>query len=47
MRNVDTEDPFIKISSLIGGEEYDQVAKALLKSEDSTDEEIAVATVLE
>ena len=46
MRNVDTEDPFIKISSLIGGEEYRQVAKALLKSEDSTDEEIAVATGL-
>src|SRR3954454_14220703 len=46
MRNVDTEDPFIKISSLIGGEEYNQVAKALLKSEDSTDEEIASATGL-
>ena len=46
MRNVDTEDPFIKISSLIGGEEYNQVAKALLKSEDSTDEEIAIATGL-
>ena len=46
MRNVDTEDPFIKISSLIGGEEYNQVAKALLKSEDSTDEEIAVSTGL-
>ena len=46
MRNVDTEDPFIKISSLIGGEEYNQVATALLKSEDSTDEEIAIATGL-
>ena len=46
MRNVDTEDPFVKISSLIGGEEYNQVAKALLKSEDSTDEEIAIATGL-
>ena len=46
MRNVDTEDPFVKISSLIGGEEYNQVAKALLKAEDSTDEEIAIATGL-
>src|SRR5919106_736470 len=46
MRNVDTEDPFIKIASLIGGEEYNQVAKALLKAEDSTDEEIAIATGL-
>ena len=46
MRNVDSEDPFIKIASLIGGEEYNQVAKALLKAEDSTDEEIAIATGL-
>ncbi len=46
MRNLDNEDPFIKIVSLIGGEEYTQVARALLKTEDSTDEEIALATGL-
>ena len=47
MQSVDSsEDPFIKIASLIGGDEYHQVAKALLKAEDSTDEEIALATGL-
>ena len=47
MQSVDSnEDPFIKIASLIGGDEYHQVAKALLKTEDSTDEEIALATGL-
>src|SRR5690349_22839518 len=47
MQNVDSsEDPFVKIASLIGGDEYHQVAKALLKTEDSTDEEIAIATGL-
>ena len=45
-KDVDTEDPFIKIASLIGGDEYNQVSKALLKAEDSTDEEIAIATGL-
>lgn len=40
----DNNDSFIKIASLIGGEEYLKVAKALLNSEDATDEEIAGAT---
>ena len=38
------EDSFVKISKLIGGEEYEKVATALLETEDATDEEIATAT---
>ena len=40
------EDPFVRIASMIGGEEYLKVARSLLKSEDSTDEEIASSTGL-
>ena len=40
------EDPFIKISAMIGGEEYLKVARSLLKAEDATDEEIASSTGL-
>ena len=40
------EDPFIKISSMIGGDEYLKVARSLLRSQDSTDEEIASSTGL-
>ena len=40
------EDPFIKISSMIGGDEYLKVARSLLKSQDATDEEIASSTGL-
>lgn len=44
MHSTDSEDPFVKIANLIGGEEYHKVAKALLNTEDATDEEIAGAT---
>jgi len=40
------ENPFVKISSMIGGDEYLKVARSLLKSEDATDEEIASSTGL-
>lgn len=40
------EDSFVKIANLIGGEEYLKVARALLNTEDATDEEIASATGL-
>ncbi len=40
------EDPFIRISSMIGGDEYLKVSRSLLKSEDATDEEIASSTGL-
>ena len=40
------EDPFVKISFMIGGDEYLKVARSLLKSEDATDEEIASSTGL-
>lgn len=40
------EDSFVKIAGLIGGEEYVKVARALLNTEDVTDEEIASATGL-
>src|SRR5918912_1556390 len=46
MRSVEYEDSFIKIAGLIGGEEYIKVARALLNTEDTTDEEIASATGL-
>lgn len=42
----ETEDSFIKIAALIGGEEYQRVARALLTTEDATDEEIATTTGL-
>src|SRR6187551_4014784 len=44
MPSIDNEESFAKISNLIGGEEYQKVAKALLNTEDATDEEIAGAT---
>lgn len=40
------DDPFIRIASMIGGDEYLKVARSLLKSEDATDEEIASSTGL-
>ena len=40
------EDPFVKISDMIGGDEYLKVSRSLLKSEDATDEEIASSTGL-
>jgi len=40
------EDPFVRISSMIGGDEYLKVARSLLKSADATDEEIASSTGL-
>ncbi len=43
---VDYEDSFVKLASLIGGKDYLRVARALLNSEDATDEEIASATGL-
>ena len=46
MQQDNNEDSFVKIAALIGGEEYLKVARALLHSEDATDEEIAGATGL-
>ena len=46
MRSVEYEDSFVKIAGLIGGEEYLKVARALLNTDDATDEEIASATSL-
>jgi len=43
---VEYEDSFVKIAGLLGGEEYVRVARALLNSENATDEEIASATGL-
>ena len=40
------EDPFVKISYMIGGDEYLKVARSLLKVQDATDEEIASSTGL-
>ena len=40
------EDPYVKISAIIGGDEYLKVSRSLLKSEDATDEEIASSTGL-
>ena len=40
------EEPFVKISYMIGGDEYLKVARSLLKSQDATDEEIASSTGL-
>ena len=40
------EDPFVKISAMIGGDEYLKVARSLLKTEDAMDEEIASSTGL-
>ncbi|KAG2473432.1 MAG: Transcription factor E [Nitrosopumilales archaeon] len=40
------EDPFVKISAMIGSDEYLKVARSLLKAEDATDEEIASSTGL-
>ena len=46
MHQDNSDDSFVKIAALIGGEEYLKVARALLHSEDATDEEIAGATGL-
>lgn len=40
------EDPFVRISAMIGGDEYLKVARSLLKAQDATDEEIASSTGL-
>ena len=40
------EDSFVKISGLIGGDDYVRVAKSLLSHENTTDEEIAESTEL-
>ena len=40
------EEPFVKISNMIGGDEYLKVARSLLKAQDATDEEIASSTGL-
>ena len=40
------EDPFVKISAMIGGDEYLKVARSLLKTQDSTNEDIASSTGL-
>ena len=40
------DDPFVRIASMIGGDEYLKVARSLLKAEDATDEEIASSTGL-
>ena len=40
------EDSFVKISGLIGGDDYVRVAKSLLSHENTTDEEIAEFTEL-
>ena len=40
------DDPFVKISQMIGGDEYLKVARSLLKAQDATDEEIASYTGL-
>ena len=40
------EEPFVKISAMIGGDEYLKVARSLLKTKDATDEEIASSTGL-
>ena len=40
------EHPFVKISYMLGGDEYLKVARSLLKSQDATDEEIASSTGL-
>ena len=40
------EEPFVRIASMIGGDEYLKVARSLLKSEDVTDKEIASSTGL-
>jgi len=43
---IEYEDAFVKISGLLGGEEYVKVARALLNNANATDEEIASATGL-
>ena len=43
---IEYEDSFVKISGLLGGEDYVKVSRALLNNDDSTDEEIASATGL-
>ncbi len=40
------EDSFVKVAGLIGGEDYINVAKTLLRHEHATDEEIAEFTDL-
>ena len=40
------DDPFVRIAAMIGGDEYQKVARSLLKAEDATDEEIASSTGL-
>jgi transcription initiation factor TFIIE subunit alpha len=40
------EKSFVRIASMIGGDEYLKVARSLLKADDVTDEEIASSTGL-
>jgi transcription initiation factor TFIIE subunit alpha len=46
MKKLQYEDSFVKVSGLLGGDEYIKVARALLNNENATDEEIASATGL-
>jgi len=46
MVSLEYEDSFVKLASLLGGEEYIRVARALLNNENASDEEIASATGL-
>jgi len=46
LKKLQYEDSFVKVSGLLGGEEYVKVARALLNNENATDEEIASATGL-
>lgn len=46
MPKLEYEDSFVKVASLLGGDEFVKVARALLNNPDSTDEEIASATGL-
>ncbi|MER3601351.1 MAG: transcription factor [Nitrososphaerota archaeon] len=46
MSKVEFEDSFVKLCSILGGDEYVKVARALLSTEGVTDEEVASSTGL-
>ncbi|MGC8555407.1 MAG: transcription factor [Conexivisphaera sp.] len=46
MPKLEYEDSFVKVASLLGGDDFVRVARALLNNPESTDEEIASATGL-
>jgi len=46
LSKVEFEDSFVKLCSILGGDEYVKVARALLSTEGVTDEEIASSTGL-